>query len=81
MAEVGLFVGTGGSAAACYGLPWSTYFASFPAAGRRSPEVDLEVRSVETDLDFLDILGGAVEAVNEERSSDGGHVGQGTRMA
>ena len=47
----------------------------------RRAEVDLEVRSVETDLGVLDILGGAVEVVDKERSGDGGHVDQGTRMA
>ena len=47
----------------------------------RRAEVDLEVRSVKTDLGVLDILGGAVEVVDEERSGDGGHNDQGTRMA
>ena len=43
--------------------------------------VHLEVRSVKTDPDVLDILGGAVEVVDEEGPGDGGHVDQDTRMA
>ena len=64
-------------------VPWSTYFASFS----RSRAAFAALRSiskfvaVKTDPDVLDILGGAVEVVDEERSGDGGHVDQGTRMA
>ena len=56
-------------------VPRSTYLAKF------SREVHLEVRSVKTDPDVLDILGGAVEVVDEEGPGDGGHVDQDTRMA
>ena len=35
-------------------------------AGVRSAEVDLEIRSVEIDPDVHDILGGAVEVVDED---------------
>jgi hypothetical protein len=64
-------------------VPWSTYVTSFSrsrAAFARA-EVDLEFGAVKTDPDVLDFLGGTVEVVDEERSGDGGHADQGTRMA
>ena len=39
--------------------------------GIAGAEVDLEVRAVKADLDVFDVLGGAVEVVDEERSGDG----------
>jgi hypothetical protein len=44
-------------------------------------EVDLEIGAVKTDPDVVDILSGAVEIIDEERSGDGGHADQVTRIA